>query len=326
MLSFSRKTDHEAKMASQTVSPPTAAEEPKKTLTEAEIRYNGHVGELQQTILKLSLSVKNDMKVRQLPEKLAGDKVYGPDAANRTDINSFVSHIKKTSDVVGKLAKGLPKKTKTGFIGFSVPGYITREMALAIGLREGESGVLWPQGGQPIFSAGLLTSYFMNHGLVHGLVHKDDISVFRADDKMRALWAPYTVSSRKKPEDPPINLDAITHPDIQQLNKNFIVPRNKTKPGPNLNEATPDGKVLVDIFKGLGLRFKELGKLKDEVKALIVAAANAEQQAVKAKACLDRGQITPLLFQSVAYANKEIQEKKERVYASYRAMAAGMGI
>jgi hypothetical protein len=295
-------------MASQTISPPAAADEVKKTLTEAELAYNGKVTD------------------RQLPEKLAGDKVYGPDAANRTDINSFVSHIKKTSDIVSKLAKGLPKKTKTGFIGFSVPGYISREMALAIGLREGESGILWPQGGQPIFSAGLITSYFMNHVMVHGLVHKDDISVFHSDDKMRALWAPYTVSSRKKPEDPPINLDAITYTDIQQLNKNFVVQRSKTKPGPNLNEATSDGKALVEIFKGLGLRFKELGKLKDDVKALIVAAANAEQQAVKAKACLDRGQITPLLFQSYAYANKELQERKEKIYASYRAMAASMGI
>jgi hypothetical protein len=64
-------------MASQTISPPAAADEVKKTLTEAELAYNGKVTDLQQQIVKLSQSVKNDMKVRQLPEKLAGDKVYG---------------------------------------------------------------------------------------------------------------------------------------------------------------------------------------------------------------------------------------------------------
>lgn len=313
-------------MASQQVASAAAPEEPKKTLTPAEVEYNKTVEEFQNQILKLSSSVKNDMKVRQLPEKLQGDKVYGPDAANRTDINSFVSHIKKTADVVGKLAKGLPKKTKTGFIGFSVPGYISRDMALAIGLREGESGILWPQGGQPIFSAGLITSYFMNHVMVHGLVHKNDLSVFRSDDKMRGLYGPYTVSSRKKAEDLPINLDAITYTDIQQLNKNFVAPRGKAKPGPNLNEATADGKALVDIFKGLGERFKELGKLKDEVKVLIVSAANAEQQAVKAKRALDAGQITPSHFQSYALANSDIQQRKEKHYATYRALAASMGI
>lgn len=313
-------------MATQTTAAPSTADETKKTLTPAELEYNAKVNDFQTQIMKLSSSVKNDMKVRQLPDKLQGDKVYGPDAANRTDINSFVSHLKKTADVVGKLAKGLPKKTKTGFIGFSVPGYISREMAMAIGLREGESGILWPQGGQPIFSAGLITNYFMNHVMVHGLVHKNDLSVFRSDEKMRSLYGPYTVSSRKKPEDPPINLDAITYTDIQQLNKNFVVQRSKTKPGPNLNEATPDGLALVNIFKGLGERFKELGKLKDEVKALIVSAANAEQQAVKAKKALDLGQITPAHFQSYALANKELQERKEKHYAAYRQMAASMGI
>jgi len=299
----------------------------KQPLTAAEIEYNEKVKAFRSQIASTISSIETDMKLRQLPDKLKGDKVYGPEAANRTHINSFVSQLKKTDTIVAKLAKGAAKKNKGGFIGFSVPGYISQDMAMAIGLRPGES-ILWPNAqSEPIFSAALITSYWINHVMVHGLIHADNLALFKSDDKMRGLWAPYTVSSAKEGQ-PPINLDRISYTEIQQLNKNFVKPRSKNKPGsaPSLDEKTDSGRALVALFKELGAKFKELGKMKDKVKDLMESVADAEQQVIKAKAALDKGEITAAFFQSYAVQYKALLEEKEKYYAGYRQVASTMGI
>lgn len=303
------------------------ADDGKVPLTPAEIEFNEKVKAFRQQIDTLVSSIESDMKLRQLPDKLKGDKVYGAEAANRTHINSFVSQLKKTGTIVGKLVKGAAKKSKGAFIGFSVPGYISPEMAMAIGLRPGES-ILWPNAqSKPIFSAALITSYWINHVMVHGLVHPDNLALFKSDDKMRGIYAPYTVSSAKEGQ-PPINLDRISYTEIQQLNKNFVEPRSKNKPGsaPSLDEKTENGAKLVALFKELGTKFKELGKMKDKVKDLMEAVADAEQQVLKAKAAMDKGEITAQFFQSYAIHYKQLLEEKEKYYAVYKQVASTMGI
>ena len=295
-------------------------------LTDAEIAHNQKVSDLQRDMLRDASDISQDMKVRQLPTGLKGEKVYGPHSANRSQVNALSSLVKKVAEtIVCKLAKGGGKKSKGGFVGFSVPSNIAPDMAIALGLREGNAP-LWPQGGKPIFSAALITRFFSHYVMKNGLIHSDNLSKFSADELMTRLYSPYTVSS-VKPGKEPIDLNNLTYPAIQQLNKNFVEKRNKAQgTGPNLNPETEDGAKLIAVFKQLEEQFKTLGKIKETVTKAMEAEAKAKADVVSAKACLDAGHISQSLFNSYAASYKQVSDEKNRLYADYKEKAKAMGI
>jgi hypothetical protein len=319
-------------MASVAVANPAVA----PALTAEEIAYNAAVDKLANDLKTIASDISEDMKLRQLPVGLKGDKVYGKSAANRSQLKTLASHIKKVGEkVVPKLKKGVTKKSKGDFIGFAVPSYINRDMALALGLRESQPGqavnYLWPQGGKPIFSAALITKFFSHYVMANGLIHQDDLSKFNCSDTMRALFSPFVVSS-VEPGEPPIDLNNLTFTSIQKLTKNFVERRTKVTPGPHLDaEKGTDAereqaKNLIAVFKMLEAQFKDLGELKKEVEQAIVAEARAKNDVVKAQACQQAGQITVELFNSYAHSYTEIAQRKEQLFQTYRAKAKQMGI
>jgi len=303
-----------------TVAKPVAETLP---LTANEVEYNKEVADLVTTLRQVASDITADMKLRQLPDGLKADKVYGANAAKRSDLNSLASVVNKVADVAEKLTKGGTKKSKDGFVGFSIPSYIKPEMAIALGLREGS--LLWPQGGKPIFSAALITRFFTNRVMARGLIHSDNLSIFTSDDQMKRLFAPYTVSS-VKPGESPIDLDNLTYTGIQKLIKNFVEKRSKEIPGPNLDIETENGKNLTAVFKQLEAQFKQLKVVKEQVTAALKAVAGAQKDLIKAKAGLDAGYIGQELFNSYAVAYQRILGEKDAIYATYKAQAQAMGI
>ena len=299
-------------------------QQPAVELTEAEVEYNKQVQELETDILNLASDVFGDMKGRQLPDGVKGDKVYGPHSANRTHFNSLNSLLKQFAEIAAKLKKEKSNKKTSQLVGFAVPGYIDREMAHALGMKEGETP-LWVRGGEPIFSAALITRFFTHRVMVHGLIHDDDISKFKSDELMVRLFSPYTVSS-VKPGEPPIDLQNLTYTQIQQLIKNFVKKKSDQNPGPKINADTPEGQNLTNIFKTLEAKFKALGVLKVEVTTAMKNAAKAQEDLVKAKACLDKGEITQNLFNNYATIYNNDLQRKNEIYKSYCAEAKTLGI
>lgn len=286
-------------------------------LSEVEVAYNEKVNSLSTSVRQIASDVRDDMKVRQLPEGLKGDKVYGPRSANRSVLNTFSSSVGKMADVIDKLKKGATKKSNEGLIGFSVPGFIKPEMAVALGLQEGT--LLWPTGGKPMFSAALITNFFTNRVMAHGLIHQDNLAVFTSDDVMKRLFSPYVAIS-SKPGEPPIDLDRLTYTGIQKLIKHFVEKRSKEIPGPVL---TPE---LVKTFLVLGDKFKQLKVLKTDVTNALATVARAQSDLVKAKASLDAGAISQEMFNSYGLAFQQTQKEKDRVYEIYKNAARSMGI
>lgn len=306
---------------------PTAETVP---FTDDEQKYNARVDAFCANLLLISGDVV-EMKTRQLPGVARGEKIYGKQSANRSQINALASHIKKVGDhIVPKLRKGGAKKSKGGFIGFAVPSFISRDMAAALGLQEGKSP-LWPMGGKPAFSSSLMTKFFAHFVMVHGLIHEGDLAKFRCSETMRKLFTPFVVSSAK-PGQPPLNLDALTYTSIQQLTKNFVEKRGKGTPGPHLNpeEGTEEQKAyarnLLAVFKLLEQQFSELGKAKDAVEDIMKKEAKIKADVVKAKAHLDHKQITPELYNDFATEYYEITKRKEALYTQYQQMAHAAGI
>lgn len=302
-----------------------------------EIEFNARVDKLSNDVKTIASDILDDMKGRQLPNGLKGDKVYGKAAANRSQIKSLSSHVKKVAEkIIVKLRKGGKKTTKGDFIGFAVPSYIDRNMAHALGLRETQPGQqnvnhLWPQGGKPIFSAALITKFFSHYVMANGLIHADDLSKFNSSETMRTLFSPYVVSSVESGT-PPIDLNNLTYTNIQKLTKNFVERRTKTTPGPHLDpEKGSDAereqaRNLIAVFKHLEAQFKDLGELKRQVELAIMTEARSKVDVVKANQCHQLGQISVELFNSYAQAYQENSQRKEQLMNVYRAKAKQMGI
>lgn len=305
-----------------TVAPVTPVDDTPK-LSEAEVAYNKAVADLVEVVMEIAADVSLDMKKRQLPEGLKGDKVYGAKSANRSHLNSYASQIKKVAGIVSKLEKGTSKKSKSGFLGFSIPGYIKPVMARALGLKEGS--LLWPAGGQPKFSAALITRFFTHRVMAKGLIHENDLAVFSSDDLMLSLFSPFTVSS-VKPDEAPIDLQNLTYPGLQKLIKNFVVKRDKANPGPNLNPETDDGKKLIEVFKSLETQFKILGEMKDKVKTAMAAVAVAKEDFVKANTEFNAGNINQDHLNSYGVSFQKCSQETASLYAQYKQAASQMGI
>lgn len=299
-------------------------------LTDEDVAYNNEVNAHKRAWLTIHSDVTDDMRNRQIPEGLKVDKVYGKEAANRTVLNTFGSIIKKGAEtIVPKLLKGAGKKAKGKLVGFATPSYIDPQMAKALGLKEGES-VLWERGGQPIFSPGGMTKFFSHLVMVEGLVHVDDLSKFRCNDMMRNLYGPWFNRSTK--DGTIINPDALTFTSIQQLNRNFVVKKDKANPGPHL--ATDKGtdaekekaKKILETLASLDQRFVQLGTEKENVEHSIKLEAKCKQSVITAKEYLDAGQITELLFNKYVIAFTTAKADRERLMERYKALARSMGI
>jgi|SRR5579885_676052 len=292
------------------------------------VAYNKEVKDLAEDIRGYASDLENDMKLRQLPTGLQGKKVYGPQAGIRTNFNSAASLLKKLADITEKLTKGKSKAKTGALVGFAAPAYIKPEMAIALGLKEGS--MLWPQGGKPIFSAAMITKFFTNRVLANGLVHDAELSRFSCDETMTKLFQPYIFTSHKvKPAEPgqpapqpppPIDLKNLSYTDIQKLIKNFVEKRSKETPGPKLDDQ------LIAVFKQLEAQFAALKETKDKVKDAFKRVAKAQQDLVKAKDSLDRGQITQQLFNGYAVAYQQILKDKDAIYILYQTQAKQMGI
>jgi len=311
-------------MATAVVAQIIPVEGEKKPLTPQEIEYNKTVDALVNRILNIASDVSEDMKKRQLPDTISGDKVYGPGSANRANFNTYTSQLNKTAKIVEKAKKGSSKKAKGDFIGFAVPGYINPDMARAIGLTEGS--VLWPAGGKPIFSPALISSYFAHRVMALGLIHQDNLSVFTADDLMRRLFASFVGKTFDK-TGAALDLNALTYPGIQQLITYFVEKRSKVKGavGP-LDPNTENGRVLTKIFKDLKKDFDQLALLKTNVKKAMVQQAAAEHDVVSASDLLQRGKISQDLFNKYAERYKVLVAAKNQLFEHYKSECTRMGI
>lgn len=279
--------------------------------------YNVEVDLLISDINNIASTIKDDMKMRQLPAGLVGKKVYGPQAGLRSTFNSTASVVGKVADIVAKLKKGTTKKASGTFVGFSAASFIRPEMATALGLKEGS--ILWPQGSKPIFSSAMITKFFTNRVLANGLVHENNLSLFKCDDQMKVLFRPYVLTSVKA-GDEPINLDSLSYTGIQKLIKNFVDKRSKEIPGPVFTDQ------LKAVFVQLDNQFKALKETKDKLKKSITAANSSERDLIKAKASLDAREITQELFNGYAVSFKIVLQQRDEVFAVYRAQAKHMGI
>jgi len=279
--------------------------------------YNAEVDLLIKDIEDIASTIRDDMKVRQLPDGLQGKKVYGPHAGLRSTFNSTASVIGKLVPIVTKLKKGTTKKTGGAFVGFSAPSFIKPEMASALGLKE--NSLLWPQGSKPIFSSAMITKFFTNRVLANNLVHETDLSRFTCDDVMKKLFQPYVLVSTKTGEEP-IDLNNLSYTGIQKLIKNFVDKRSKEVPGPVFTDQ------LKQVFTQLDTQFKALKETKDQLKKAITAVVSSEGDLLKAKASLDAQGITQELFNGYAASYKVVLTRRDEIFNIYRAQAKAMGI
>jgi len=281
--------------------------------------YNDEVSKLAEEFKNIASQLRDDMKVRQLPDGVKGSKVYGPQAAQRQTFNSAASVATKISGIVSKLEKGKKSKAKGNLVGFAAPSYIHPDMAVALGLREGS--ILWPAGGKPIFSSALITKFFTNKVMKEGLVNRDKPSEFACNDVMRRLFTPFTHVTNKDGTTEVLDLDKLTYTKIQKIIKNFVEPRNaKTNPGPT---KTPE---LEATLRKLDVQFKSLKEIKEGVQEAYKKEKKAETYLVKAKECLDAGQISQDLFNGYAQAYKEVVQKREAIFAQFVQQATAAGI
>lgn len=311
-------------MATQVIAQPVlpAADAPK-VLTPQEVKFNELVTVLVNKIENIGADVFSDMKVRQLPDGLHGDKVYGPRSANRAHFNTFHSQIKKASAIVEKNRIGLSKKVKKDFEGFAAPCYIIPEAARIIGLVQGQS-IFWAAGENAIFSAAFLSGFFSERVRALNLVHADDLAKFSADETMRGLFLPI-IGGIVDGKGNPLDLNNLTYPGLQKLITQLIIKKDKTK-GPIINPETERGKELTRVFKQLKERFKELKVLKDADTLAIKHQASTEKDLVAANALKEQGEITAELFQQYANDYRAALDAKTRTSAAHKAKAAEMGI
>lgn len=294
-----------------------------KTLTEEEVKFNELVSFLENKIENIGSDIFSDMKVRQLPDGLHGDKVYGPKSANRAHLNTLHSQYKKAAAIVGKNRIGLSKKVKKDFEGFAAPCYIVPEAARIIGLAQGTS-VFWAAGEDAIFSAAFMSGYFSERVRALNLVHKDNLSKFTADETMRRLFLPI-MGGIVDGKGQPLDLNNLTYPGLQKLITKLVIKKDKSK-GPILNPETERGKELTRVFKQLKERFKELKALKDEDTLAIKHLVSAEKDLVAANTLKEQGEITAELFQQYADDYRRALDTKTRSSQAHKAKADEMGI
>lgn len=299
--------------------------------------YNKEVNDFNEDLMDIVSTINDDMKIRQLPENLKGNKVYGPNAARRMDFNSAAASGRKIAKQSQKLRKGKAQTSKGGFMGFSTPSYIKPEMATALGLKEGTK--LWPQGGKPIFSSALITKFFTNKVMKEGLVYEDNLSVFTCNDVMKKLFTPFINDAyqadiikwkteqptdkdgKLKPQPGLLDLDNLTYTGIQKLIRFYVEKRDKkANTGPNITEE------IKQVLLTLDAQFNQLKETKTRVKDKIKTVKKREEDLVKAKTNLDAGIIGQDLFNTYVVSYQQAKHEKDVIFQQYVAQATQMGI
>tara|TARA_R110002072_G_scaffold45565_5_gene126881 strand:- start:75792 stop:76799 length:1008 start_codon:yes stop_codon:yes gene_type:complete len=318
---------------SATVASATANNENEEIpLTTEQLAHNDAVEKFFRRITQTAeMEIKKDFKTRQIPDGMTVTTVYSDKAAKRTDINSLATLVTTFGKKKVLKLKFTASKTKNNS-GFTIPDFVlVKDIMTFMGIHEGQSP-LWPQGGKPVMSTGILTSFIGHYATAHNLANADNAKEFHADATLHALLAPfvplidaeppkYNKKKDKMVKAAPINLQKLEFPTIQKFAKYFIQSSKsesaKTNGSANLKTNTEDGKILHDAFKVLSDDYVRLRERKAAFREALAKLNVAKEDFESARLHFEQGMVPEACYRRYGQFMASAQANYDAYFKAY---------
>lgn len=293
-------------------------------LTETEKDFNQKVEtEIVGPLRAVSMIIEKRLKPLTLDVPGNAKTIYGPNSANKTDVNKLVSLINSAISEFEKIR--IAEESSKGDNGYAMMHYMAREIAPMIGLAEGTP--LWPAGSYPVLSIGILTAWTSIY------VYLNDLKIdspgkrktFRCDPYMRQFIegpAANIIDAKGNKVAPP-DLNEMNWYRLQMIYKVFII---RDKDGKIVPLDIPEGSPLKKACENLSKFYADLKAQKDELKKKKARIENAEVDLRKAQADFSAGAISQELVNKNVHLLESAKADYESAAHQFVETAASMGI
>lgn len=296
----------------------------KLPLSEKEAEFNREVTEnLLDPLNAIAATLKDSFKPRVF-DGINHKTVYGPNAANKSQVGKLISLIEKFAESSKKYL--IEQEVDKSDQGYAAIVYMSREIAPMVGIVEGTD--LWPAGSNPILSPGLLSAWSSIYFFLNDLKHDEPgrRKLFRCDDYMRQYIGKFhgAVPGDDSKKNTPFNLDAIDFPRLQQIFKYFIIRGPDGKAAPL---GLPADSPRLKAYDQMMQFYDQLKAQKEDIKKKRkTRVEKAQEDLVKAQQDVAEGAVPERFAVKAQEMLVQAQQEYAQAVQNFIDSAASMGI